>query len=585
MTGSQYKSIIEHTLMDKTLNGVTDSLTVARTVLKNCGVPLPQGDCAEIISALSSNDFAGWRQCTREEAQEYANNGIAAIGISSESILIIEPQETEVLSSESSGMNGYKMDLTGSLGEGESSMMYYAYMMSTTTQITFKITNKPAANRMEPQQSQVLILESNMPDAYSYTTWSSSKTAVATVQPTQPPKVVINSHSYGNTVITASCPRYGKTDSFTLEVSKYKIVDKPIDDTMLAGETKTIRIDTNLPVQYDLYWYSSNTSVATVSPVSGSGLAEITALSPGTTYISAASPMNGRSDGFTLTVLDSNIYFDANGGVGGPNIIYIPPYQYGLLPNEVPTREGYVFKGWGTSSTATEVTYYPGTMIQGGVSKTLYAVWEERMKIYISPANHTKLYTKPDGTNYPVNEWNEKKNMEIVGDYLKSFLDNYQVDVYLDKTDRSGGAGTYQGRPEEANTWITNKSKGFYLALHSNAGAGGTTKASGSVAYYNRIGNLSTLATAFVDAIDPLLPGPSNRSQRTIIGNYNAGVEPYNGNLGELRKPEEYGIPSILIETAFHDNPAEAAFLITNQQLLAEAIGGVLVNYFGLVAI
>ena len=60
------------------------------------------------------------------------------------------------------------------------------------------------------------------------------------------------------------------------------------------------------------------------------------------------------------------------------------------------------------------------------------------MQIYISPANHEKPYT-----GYSIQEWNEKKNMELIGDYLKSYLDNYDVDVYLDKADRSNGAGQY----------------------------------------------------------------------------------------------------------------------------------------------
>ena len=57
-----------------------------------------------------------------------------------------------------------------------------------------------------------------------------------------------------------------------------------------------------------------------------------------------------------------------------------------------------------------------------------------QMQIYISPANHYKPYT-----GYTVDEWNEKKNMELVADYLVSYLSNYRVSTYLDKTDRSGG--------------------------------------------------------------------------------------------------------------------------------------------------
>ena len=53
-------------------------------------------------------------------------------------------------------------------------------------------------------------------------------------------------------------------------------------------------------------------------------------------------------------------------------------------------------------------------------------------------------------------------------------------------------------------------------------------------------------------------------------------------NLGELREPYNLNIPSVLLENGFHDNPNEVEFLVTNQQLLAETIGSVIVDFYNL---
>ncbi len=204
------------------------------------------------------------------------------------------------------------------------------------------------------------------------------------------------------------------------------------------------------------------------------------------------------------------------------------------------------------------------------------------MQIYISPANHTKPYIKSDGSGtwYPINEWNERKNMEIIAGYLKDYLNSYDADVLI--TDIHSSTGQYYGRPNEADEWIQYNNRGLYLALHSNAGANGGTTARGSVGYYNAIGDAGALALALVDAVDAVLPTGSDRSARTIKGNYGDNITPDAGNLGELSEPEGFGIPSVIIEQGFHDNPNESKFLITNQRLLAETIGDTLVKFYNL---
>lgn len=82
---------------------------------------------------------------------------------------------------------------------------------------------------------------------------------------------------------------------------------------------------------------------------------------------------------YTIPALASyKITYNANGGSGAPTA---QTYYYGKnikLSTTRPTRTGYEFKGWSTSSSATAASYSPGSTFPGSTAKnvTLYAVWE-----------------------------------------------------------------------------------------------------------------------------------------------------------------------------------------------------------------
>ena len=99
MTAEQYNNVIKCTVKKVDFPKTADSFQEARAIFKNLGVALPQGNGGEVLTALQTNDYMGWRSCTREEAQRYANNGIATIGISKDRIVVltasVEEDETE----------------------------------------------------------------------------------------------------------------------------------------------------------------------------------------------------------------------------------------------------------------------------------------------------------------------------------------------------------------------------------------------------------------------------------------------------------------------------------------------------------
>ena len=89
----------------------------------------------------------------------------------------------------------------------------------------------------------------------------------------------------------------------------------------------------------------------------------------------------------------SSVTYDANGGSGAPTA-QIKTYGYILtLSSTAPVRDGYVFKGWATSPTATTANYQPGAQYGVDQDLKLYAVWGGN--------SYTVSYNANGGTGAP----------------------------------------------------------------------------------------------------------------------------------------------------------------------------------------
>lgn len=117
------------------------------------------------------------------------------------------------------------------------------------------------------------------------------------------------------------------------------------------------------------------------------------------------------------------ITYNANGGTGAPSAQTKWRDQALTLSSTKPTRTGYSFLGWSTSSTATTATYSSGGTYPASSNSaaTLYAVWKANtysVKYNANggtgaPGNQTKTYgqtlklstTKPTRTNYNFKGW------------------------------------------------------------------------------------------------------------------------------------------------------------------------------------
>ncbi|MBE6752512.1 MAG: hypothetical protein E7556_08315, partial [Ruminococcaceae bacterium] len=150
----------------------------------------------------------------------------------------------------------------------------------------------------------------------------------------------------------------------------------------------------------------------------------------------------------TLTVHDNyTVSYNANGGSGAPSS-QTKVYGTNLtLSTTKPTRTGYTFKGWGTSTGDTSVNYNPGDTYKSNSSITLYAIWSANTYTVSynvnggtgCPSSQTKTYgkdltlssTKPTRSGYTFLGWGTSADDTSVnynpGDTYKS---NSSITLY-----------------------------------------------------------------------------------------------------------------------------------------------------------
>ena len=140
----------------------------------------------------------------------------------------------------------------------------------------------------------------------------------------------------------------------------------------------------------------------------------VTGLSPETNYYfrvyayshGAESAWSNNSSFSTAatTVTTYTITYNANSGSGAPTAQTKTQNVTLTLSNTIPTRSGYIFLGWATSSTATSAQYQSGGNYTNNASIILYAVWQ---------SNNTTAPIISDGTYYLKNRVSSDKYIHI----------------------------------------------------------------------------------------------------------------------------------------------------------------------------
>ena len=130
MNTKYYNNVIDWTLKHDTAAQTEDSLATARTVFNNMGVALPNGDMQEVYDTIKTNQYMGWRACTMEEAQQAANKGTAAIGISKDRVVVLSATDEEEPVAETAAVMTISENTSAYSVAG---LEYYAYSCGTTT--------------------------------------------------------------------------------------------------------------------------------------------------------------------------------------------------------------------------------------------------------------------------------------------------------------------------------------------------------------------------------------------------------------------------------------------------------------------
>ena len=130
-----------------------------------------------------------------------------------------------------------------------------------------------------------------------------------------------------------------------------------------TSSNRTITLDTPTRTDYTFLGWGSNSSSADI----------------GTTY-SVSSTENVSKNVYAIWRRNTIIVtYNANGGSGGPGSYTVNTNSsFNINGSNFPTKSGYIFKGWSTSSSAKIATYKKGATpsISTGTSNiTYYAVW------------------------------------------------------------------------------------------------------------------------------------------------------------------------------------------------------------------
>ena len=135
MTGSQYKNVAQWTLANTPGVEAMDSSDAARMIFNNLGVAFPNGSCEEILLTLMSEDYMGWTSCTCRQAQEYANAGVAAVGVDTDHVVVILPDESadSVVASADAAASASAKQTSEIAAAERMGMQFYTYGSGTNT--------------------------------------------------------------------------------------------------------------------------------------------------------------------------------------------------------------------------------------------------------------------------------------------------------------------------------------------------------------------------------------------------------------------------------------------------------------------
>ena len=235
-----------------------------------------------------------------------------------------------------------------------------------------------------------------------------------------------------------------------------------------------------------------------------------TVAADGTPYYGASSTASA-----TVTVpakASYSVTYNANGGSGAPSSQTKWHGETLTLSTTKPTRSGYTFLGWSTSSTATSATYAAGGSYTANSAATLYAVWKAITYSVTynanggsgAPGTQTKTYgvtltlssTKPTRTGYTFQGWATSSTGSVAYAAGANYTANaalalyavwkantYAITYNANKPSAASGSVTNMPASQTKTYGVTLKLSTAEPVLTNYSFQGWATSASGSVAY------------------------------------------------------------------------------------------------------
>jgi uncharacterized repeat protein (TIGR02543 family) len=242
-------------------------------------------------------------------------------------------------------------------------------------------------------------------------------------------------------------------------------------------------IDSGTGVTGYYFGTSSSGSYTTITATaSKSGTATVS--STATRYLKCTDALGNAT---SISKAFYSITYNANGGSGAPSTQYKMNGVTKTLSSTVPTKSGYTFKGWSTSSSATSATYSAGGSYTLNSSKTLYAVWEANLTTttLVNKANSSSITSYSAGntgemytfTHDATSQTSALTDYRYIGSSPNNYIDfNGETWRIIGVFSVDDGTGNYEQRIKI----IRDEALGTYRWDYKKSYVGSSTAAYGS---------------------------------------------------------------------------------------------------------
>ena len=255
--------------------------------------------------------------------------------------------------SSSYSINGGYTGGSGTTYKSKASGSYTAPAKTFTVTFNANGGTTPTASKTVTYKSTYGTLPTPTRANYTFNGWYTATSGGTKITSSSTVSIVANQTLYAQWTLAKETVTYHANEG----------TNAPAAQTKNIGATITIQGSSSSPTRTNYIFKNWNTAA------NGSG----TTYTPGQSYSGGSITLYAQWTPYTHTVV-----YDANGGVEAPESQTKTAGTTLKLQTKKPSRDGYNFKGWGTSTTDTTIDYNPGsnyTRDQNGGTYTLYAIW------------------------------------------------------------------------------------------------------------------------------------------------------------------------------------------------------------------